>query len=97
MYIDLGGQGGGAQSYDYQQHHQPQHAEYGKPHYETAYPMGNAPQYGYAQAAGGYPGAQPQGGMQYGGQQHRPPQQQMDHQEPEEKKESKCCGLCVVM
>ncbi|KAK5170201.1 uncharacterized protein LTR77_004787 [Saxophila tyrrhenica] len=96
MFIDLKGAGHAPGGYDYQQQHQPQHAEYGKPHYETAYPMGKTPQYG--QAAGGYPGAQQQSPMQYGGQQqHHRPQQQMEHQEPEEKKESKCCGLCVVM
>ena len=87
MYINF--QGGGAEphnapGYDYQQQHQ----DYGKPHYETAYPMGK-PQGSYAQAAGG---------MQYPGQQHQQ-QQQMGVQEPQqqEKKESKCCGLCVVM
>lgn len=91
IYVDLKGGAAphGAPHYDYQQHHQPQHQDYGKPHYETAYPMGNAPQYSYAQAAGG-----PQGGMQYQPQ-HKPPQQQMEVQEP--KKEKSCCGLCVVM
>ena len=84
-------------AYDYQQQHQPQHQDYGKPHYDTAYPMGNAPQYSYAQAAGGYPGAQQQPQMQYGGQQGPPPQQQIGYQEPPQKEESKCCGLCVVM
>ncbi len=99
MYIDLQGGGGrppGGSGYG--QGHQPQHEDYGKPHYETAYPMGNNPSYGYSQAAGGYPGAQQQGQMQYGGQQQQhAPQQQMGYQEPEGKKESKCCGLCVVM
>lgn len=100
MYIDLqGGQVNQMPSYDYQQHHQPQHNDYGKPHYETAYPMGNAPNYSYAQAAGGHHGGydgQPQ--MQYGGQSGYPgqPQQPMQMQEPQQK-ESKCCGLCVVM
>ncbi|KAK4508380.1 hypothetical protein PRZ48_002118 [Zasmidium cellare] len=100
MYIDLqGGQVNQMPSYDYQQHHQPQHNDYGKPHYETAYPMGNAPNYSYAQAAGGHHGGydgQPQ--MQYGGQSGYPgqPQQPMQVQEPQQK-ESKCCGLCVVM
>lgn len=101
MYINLqGGDAGGHGSpgYDYQQQHQPQHESYGKPHYETAYPMGKDPKYGYAGAAsGGYPGAQSQNQMQYDGQQHGKPQHQMQHQEPQEKKESKCCGLCVVM
>ena len=69
---------------------------------KIAYPMGNRPQYSYANAAGGYPGAQhhQQQQMQYGQQQHqqhRPPQQQMQYEEPQEKKESKCCGLCIVM
>ena len=81
MYINL--QGHGAEShvapgYDYDQQHQPEHENYGKPHYETAYPMGasgNAPQYSYSQAAQT---------MQYA----KPPPQQM---ETEEKKESKCC------
>ncbi|KAK5746919.1 hypothetical protein LTR17_000550 [Elasticomyces elasticus] len=75
MFIKLQpGAGGGQQhggppqmpSYDYQQHHQPQHQNYGQPHYESAYPMGGNPNYSYAQAAGGYPGQQQQ--MQYGGQ-----------------------------
>ncbi|EGP91547.1 unnamed protein product [Zymoseptoria tritici ST99CH_1A5] len=92
MYIDL--QGGAVHqmpAYHYQQH-EPQHSQYGKPHYETAYPMGNTPNYGNG---GGYPGQQP---MQYAGQTNYPgaPQQQMQVQEPS-KKESSCCGLCVVM
>lgn len=98
IYINLQGGPAGPQQYNYEQHHQPQHQNYGQPHYNTAYPTGNNPQYSYAQhAAGGYPGAQQQQPqMQYGG----PPQQQMGYQEPQqqpEQKESKCCGLCVVM
>lgn len=95
MYINL--QGGPADSvphYDYQQHQQPQHENYGKPHYESAYPMGNMPNYG-----GGYPGQQQQQQqMQYGGQSGYPsqPQQNMQIQEPQQQG-SKCCGLCVVM
>lgn len=106
MYIELkpGGGGGGMQGYDYEQHHQPQHQNYGQPHYQTAYPMGNKPQYGY-----GAPQQQPQYGgpqqqMQYGGQQgypgqQRPPQQQMGYQEPQQDNGIKCCGIkiCVVM
>lgn len=89
IYINL--QGHGAEShvapgYDYDQQHQPQHENYGKPHYETAYPTGNQPQYGYSQAAQGMQYAKPP----------QPPQQQMETEEPQ-KKESKCCGLCVVM
>jgi hypothetical protein len=92
MYIDLtGGAVNEMPAYHYQQH-EPQHAQYGKPHYESAYPMGNAPNYG---GGGGYPGQQQ---MQYAGQSSYPgaPQQQMQVQEPKQK-ESKCCGLCVVM
>ena len=90
MYVEL--KPGGShqqQGYDYQQHHQPQHQDYGKPHYETAYPTGNNPNYSYSQAAGG--------DMQYQQQQQHRPQQQMGVQEPRPEKESKCCGLCVVM
>ncbi|CAK4032849.1 Hypothetical predicted protein [Lecanosticta acicola] len=101
IFVDLQGGGHGQQvpGYDYQQQYQPQHESYGKPHYETAYPMGHAPQYGYAQAAGGYAGQQPQ--MQYDGQQggHAGrPQQQMQVQEPQQEG-IKCCGIkiCVVM
>lgn len=101
IYVDLtGGQGGQqAPQYDYQQHHQPQHQNYGQPHYETAYPMGNNPQYSYAQAAhGGYDG---QPNMQYGGQSGYPgqPQQQMQVQEQQQDTGIKCCGIkiCVVM
>ena len=109
MFIDLTGgqQHQQIPQYDYQQHHQPQHQNYGQPHYETAYPMGNAPQYSYAQAAGGqqagYPGAQQQPQMQYGGQNGYPgqqQQQQMGYQEPQKQDEGfKCCGIkiCVVM
>lgn len=98
LFIDLGGSHGQQMpGYDYQQHHQPQHGNYGKPHYETAYPMGNTPNYSYAQAAGGYPGQQQ---MHYGGQQGYPghPQQQMQVQEPQDQG-IKCCGIkiCVVM
>ena len=103
MYIDLTGSGGHQQqqqqhqqqqfpAYDYQQHHQPQHQDYGKPHYDTAYPLGHNPQYSYAQAAGG---PQQQQQMQYNAPQA--PQQQMGYQEPPQKQESRCCGLCVVM
>ncbi|KAK4634104.1 Smr domain-containing protein [Fulvia fulva] len=104
MFIDLsGGHGQQMPSYDYQQHHEPQHQNYGKPHYETAYPMGNNPQYGYAQAAGGYGGQQQ---MQYGGQQQQQhggypgrPQQNMQVQEPEQDQGIKCCGIkiCTIM
>ena len=95
MYVNL--QGGSAQphqapGYNYQQHQQPQHENFGKPHYETAYPMGNNAKYSYAHAA--------EGNMQYQPQQqqhHNKPQQQMGVQEPKPEKESKCCGLCVVM
>jgi FtsZ-interacting cell division protein ZipA len=89
IYVNLQGAGHQPQGYDYEQHQQPHHENYGTPHYETAYPLGNKPN--YAQAAGG--------GMQYQPQQqqqHRP-QQQMGVQEPQPEKESKCCGLCVVM
>ena len=92
MYINLQGASHQAQSYDYQQHQQPQHENYGKPHYETAYPMGNKPNYSYASAAGGDMQCKPQQQQQ----QHRP-QQQMDVQESKPENESKCCGLCVVM
>ncbi|KAF7197241.1 Smr domain-containing protein C11H11.03c [Pseudocercospora fuligena] len=88
IYIDLKG---GQQKPDYNYSHQPQHQNYGQPHYETAYPMGNTPQYDYQQqmnysnaVQGGYPGA---------------PQQQMHVQEPEQDNSIKCCGIkiCVVM
>ncbi|KAF2725805.1 DUF1771-domain-containing protein [Polychaeton citri CBS 116435] len=99
IYVNL--QGGNAPPqmphYDYAQQHQPNHSDYGRPHYETAYPMGNnRPQHSYAQAAGGYPGAQPQPQYQPQQQQYQPPQQQMQ-MEQEGKQESKCCGLCIVM
>lgn len=101
IYIDLtGGNAPPPSQYDYAQHHQPSHQNYGQPHYQTAYPMGNTPSYSYAQAAGGYPGAshQQQQQMAYGG----PPQQQMGVQDQQYGKEDegiKCCGLkiCVVM
>ncbi|KAK3722383.1 hypothetical protein LTR37_002374 [Vermiconidia calcicola] len=98
MYVELQrGAGHGAPGYNYQQPQKPHHGNYGKPHYETAYPMGKPPNYGNAQAAGSYPGAQQQPQMQYGAQ-HQHPHQQMNYQEPPaQKKESKCCGLCVVM
>ena len=86
IYVNLQGHGADphvAPGYDYDQHHQPQHQNYGKPHYETAYPAGNNAKYSYSQAAQG---------MQYS----KPPPQQMETEEPQ-KKESKCCGLCVVM
>ena len=88
MYVNL--QGGAAEPHNspgYGYNHEPQHQNYGKPHYDTAYPMGNSPQYSYAQAAGGHEQ------MSYAGK----PQQQMQTQEPPPEKESKCCGLCVVM
>lgn len=106
IYIDLtGGQQGPPpqqQRYDYQQSHQPQHQNYGQPHYQTAYPMGNNPSYSYAQAAGGgYPGAQQQQPMQYAGQNGGQPQQQMQMQQPQQQQDEgiKCCGIkvCVVM
>ena len=110
IYIDLTGgqappqQGGG---YDYGQAHQPQHENYGQPHYQTAYPSGGNPSYGYAQAAGGgYPGAQQQQ-MQYGGQNGYAtgqPQQQMEYggqqqQQQQQDEGIKICGIkiCVVM
>jgi len=109
MYIQLqpGAQGQGPPqmpAYDYQQHHQPQLENYGQPHYQTAYPMGGAPTYSYAQAAGqGYPGAQQQP-MQYGGQAQNGdpgrPQRQMDTQEQQQQDQGvRCCGIkmCVVM
>lgn len=97
IYINL--QGGSAQqmpSFNYGQQHQPQHGNYGQPHYETAYPMGNTPQYGYAQAAGGYPGQQQ--GMQYGGQPGHP-QQQFQQEQQNQQPSIKCCGIniCTVM
>jgi len=107
IYVDLtGGSAQGGHGYDYSQQHQPQHQNYGQPHYETAYPMGNNPQYSYAQAAhGGYDGQQQQGGMQYGGQPQSHvdyPGQQMGVQEPHQQEQDngiKCCGIkiCVVM
>ncbi|CAJ2510808.1 Uu.00g064330.m01.CDS01 [Anthostomella pinea] len=111
MYIHLqppSAGGGGVQpvqmpAYDYQQHQQPQHQNYGQPHYQTAYPMGGAPNYSYAQAAGGgYPGAQQHGQMQYGGQNggyQGQPQQQMQQEQQEQDNGIKCCGIkiCVVM
>ncbi|KAK0364938.1 hypothetical protein LTR02_006337 [Friedmanniomyces endolithicus] len=108
-------QGGGQQQmpgYDYQQHYQPQHQNYGQPLYQSAYPMGGSPNYSYAQAAaGGYPGAgQQQQQMQYGGQQQQQqqnggypgkPQQQFDasQQQGQQDEGVKCCGIkiCVVM
>lgn len=85
IYVNLQGHKVEPPAFDYNQHHQPQHENYGKPHYETAYPMGNQPQYSYSQAAQG---------MQYS----KPPQQQMQmEQEEKPKKLSNCCGLCVVM
>lgn len=104
MYINLqpGGGGGAPQmpSYDYQQHHQPQHEQYSQPHYETAYPMGGNPNYSYAQAAGGhgnagYPGVQQQ--PQYAPQPGQP-QQQFDQQQQQDDG-IRCCGIkiCVVM
>ncbi|KAK3672379.1 hypothetical protein LTR78_007686 [Recurvomyces mirabilis] len=111
MYIQLRPGAGGQQqgppqmpAYDYQQQHQPQHQNYGQPHYQTAYPMGGNPNYGYAQAAaggGGYPGAQQGQGMQYG-----KPQQQMGVQQGQQQQQQQqqdqgiiCCGIkiCVVM
>ena len=90
MYINLQGgaaSGHAAPTHDYSQQHQPQHENYGKPHYETAYPMNKPAQYSYSQAAQG---------MQY----HPKPQHQMESQEPPKEKErtlSNCCGLCTVM
>ncbi|KAK4557080.1 hypothetical protein LTR86_006061 [Recurvomyces mirabilis] len=113
MYIQLQPGAGGHQqqgppqmpAYDYQQQHQPQHQNYGQPHYQTAYPMGGNANYGYAQAAGGaggYPGAQQGQGMQYG-----KPQQQMGVQQGQQQQQQQqqqdqginCCGIkiCVVM
>jgi len=87
MYINLQGHGAAphvSPPFDYGQQHQPQHANYGQPHHDTAYPAGNHAQYSYSQAAQG---------MQYS----KPPPQQMQTQEAPQEKESKCCGLCVVM
>nr|OQO32237.1 hypothetical protein B0A51_00485 [Rachicladosporium sp. CCFEE 5018] len=107
MYIDLRpGQHAPPQmpAYNYQQHHEPQHQQYGQPHYQSAYPMGNAPQYSYANAAaGGFPGGQQQQQQQYGGAQQQMgyQQQQMGYQEPQQQGKkpslSNCCGICVVM
>ncbi|KAK4546759.1 hypothetical protein LTR36_001491 [Oleoguttula mirabilis] len=106
IYIDLtGGDAGQAppQQYNYQQHQQPQHQNYGQAHYQTAYPMGGNASYSYAQAAGGtYPGQQQQQQMQYGGQNGYAgqPQQQIQMQQPQQQDEGiKCCGIkiCVVM
>lgn len=93
-----GGHGGGLdQGYDYDSHHQPQHQNYGQPHYQTAYPMGKPPTYGYQQG---------QQQMQYGGGQQgypgqQQPQQQMGYQEPQQQQDMgiKICGIkiCVVM
>lgn len=101
IYIDLTGGSAPppAGGYNYEQHQQPQHQNYGQPHYQTAYPSGNNPQYSYAQAAGGYPGSQQQPQMQYGGQ-NQYPQQQMGIQQPQQENEGiRCCGIkvCVVM
>lgn len=107
IYVDLKPGGGGgpghAAGYDYGGYHQPQHAQYGQPMYQTAYPLrvpggwGNYSHPSGGEANAGYPGARPQQSMQYGGQQQQQ-QQQMEYQEPEQnKKESKCCGLCIVM
>ncbi|KYG43254.1 hypothetical protein M433DRAFT_6482 [Acidomyces richmondensis BFW] len=95
IFIDLtGGQGGGPQPYGYQP--EPQHQNYGQPHYDTAYPMGAAPTYHYAQAAGStYPGTL----NVYPGQ----PGQQMGIQQPQQYEKPDegftCCGIkiCVVM
>jgi hypothetical protein len=102
MYIELKPTGNGPPQmpqFDYNQQHQPQHAQYGQPHHTTAYPM-----------SGGYPGQQQQmqyngqqQGQQYGGQQQQQhqPQQQMGYQDPEQNKDDgiKICGIkiCVVM
>lgn len=94
-----GGHGGGLdQGYDYDSHHQPQHQNYGQPHYQTAYPMGKPPTYGYQQ---GQQQMQYGGGQQgYPGQQQQP-QQQMGYQEPQQQQDMgiKICGIkiCVVM
>lgn len=94
IFIDLTGGGGGPQPYEYQP--EPQHQNYGQPHYETAYPMGGAPTYSYAQAGGGqYPGAQ----NAYSGrlEQQTGLQQPQQYDKPDEG--ITCCGLkiCVVM
>jgi hypothetical protein len=103
IYIELkpgGGGGGGANAYDYDQHHQPQHENYGRPHYDTAYPLGKPAQYGneqmqYGAQHGGYPGQQQQQQQQ---QPHRP-QQEMQVQEPAQDNGIKCCGIkiCAIM
>lgn len=105
MYINLQpGASGPPQmpSYDYNSHHQPQHAQYGQPHHETAYPMGNNPQYSYSQAAGGgYSGQQQNMQYQGGYPGAQQPQQQMGYQEPQGQQDNgiKICGIkiCVVM
>jgi len=103
MFINL--QGGSVQqmpAFDYQQQHEPQHQNYGQPHYQTAYPLGNGPQYGGGHGA--YPGQQqPQQQMQYGGQTGHP-QQQMQYggqqqQQQQQQEPIQCCGIriCTVM
>lgn len=47
MYVDLTGGEARPPSQWPQQPGPTDHPDYGKPHYQTAYPMGNAPQYGY--------------------------------------------------
>lgn len=102
MYINL--QGGSAEQaphYDHGNQHQPQQQGYGQPHYQTAYPMGGyTGQNGsYAQAAGGYPGQQQQGGMQYQQTPGRPQNQFQQEQQQQQNQGIACCGIkiCVVM
>lgn len=77
-------------------------AQYGKPQYQTAYPMGGQPQYGNYQAQhqqNAYQGQQQQ--QQYGGQQSQQ-DQQMEMVEEQIKKNLPtimrlCRSCCVVM
>ncbi|GAB7365686.1 hypothetical protein MBLNU230_g7026t1 [Neophaeotheca triangularis] len=98
IYVDLkpGGGGGPGPGAGYGYGGQTQHPQYGQPMYETAYPMRVPGGSSGGHANAGYPGARPQQDMHYGGQQQQ--SQQMQYQEPQnQKKESKCCGLCIVM
>ena len=113
MYIDL--TGGNAQPpSSYQQGPgQYDQSQYGKPHYQTAYPMGGAPQYGAwsQQQQGGYPAQQQQyqqGGYSnqqqqggYSNQQAQGGQQQFDYEAEIKKDLPKIIRLlkscCTVM
>ena len=95
IYVDLTG-GNASPPSSYQQGPgQYDQSQYGKPHYETAYPMGGTPQYGAwsQQQQGGYPGHQQQ--QQQGG------QQQFDYEAEVKKNLPKIIRLlkscCTVM